>query len=147
MIFAAIVLKEPKSGNHNFYTVKNFLIKLLSSAISVLFAEYLLSSGVHMKHENLLYAIMLAAVLGFLNSVVKPILVLLTLPATVFSLGLFLLVINAAMIMLADYLLIDFTVDSFWWALIFSLVVSLISSIIEAVLRKDKILKDQKEAS
>lgn len=110
--------------------------------MSVLFAAYFLSKGVHLLNENLLSALTLAVVLGLLNTLVKPILILLTLPATIFSLGLFLLVINAGIIMIADYIMKEFKVDSFWWALAFSFVVSIISSIIETVLKKDKILRE-----
>ncbi len=122
--------------------VRNFIIKLLSTAVSVLFAAYFLSQGVHLLNESLLSALMLAVVLGLLNTLVKPILILLTLPATIFSLGLFLLVINAGIIMIADYIMKEFKVESFWWALAFSFVVSIISSIIETVLKKDKILRE-----
>lgn len=123
--------------------MKNFIIKLLASAVAVLFATYFLSSGVHLQQGNFLHALFLAAVLGVLNSLVKPVLVMLTLPATIFSLGIFLLVINAAIILIADYLMDEFKVDGFWWALVFSTVVSAITSIIESVLKKDKILVEE----
>ncbi|MBI3232704.1 MAG: phage holin family protein [Bacteroidetes bacterium] len=124
--------------------MKNYIIKLLASSISVLFAAYFLSSGVHLVKENLVYAFILAVVLGFLNSILKPLLIILTIPATIFSFGLFLLVINASIIMIADYFLEEFKVDSFWWALAFSIVVSIISSIIETVLKKDNIITEDK---
>lgn len=112
-----------------------------------MFAVYLLQSGVHMK-ENFLTAFLLAMVLGILNAFVKPLLVILTLPVTIFTFGIFLLAINAGIILLADFLLKDqFNVDSFGWALLFSLIVSIISSIIQTVLIKDRIMDSDDEPS
>lgn len=126
--------------------MKNLILKTLSTAVAVMFTVYLLQSGVHMK-ENFLTALLLAVVLGVLNAVVKPLLILLTLPVTIFSFGLFLLAINAAIILIADTLLEErFDVDSFWWALLFSLIVSVISSIIQTVMIKDKIMDAEEPA-
>ena len=74
-------------------------------------------------------ALILALVLAFLNSVVKPIMIILTIPATVFSLGLFLLVINVVIIKIADYYVDGFNVYGFWSALIFSIVLTIINSL------------------
>jgi len=79
-----------------------------------------------------------AAVLAFLNTIVKPILTILSLPITFFTLGLFLLVINAFIILFADKLVDGFRVDGFWTALWFSLVLSLVSGILEAFGTKKK---------
>ncbi len=120
--------------------IRNFIIKLFVSTISVMFAVCFLG-GVHLvPKDDFVSAVMLASVLGLLNTLLKPLLVLLTLPVTLFSFGLFLLVINAGIIMLADRLLPSFTVDGFWWALAFSFIVSILSSLMENVLRRDKIL-------
>jgi putative membrane protein len=80
--------------------------------------------------SNTMTAILVAVVLAFLNTVVKPILTILTIPVTVFTLGFFLLVINALMIILAAKLVDGFYVDGFWRALLFSLVLSLTTSIL-----------------
>ena len=77
---------------------------------------------------------MLAILLSFLNAFIKPILIILTLPVTILSLGLFLLVINAGIILIADYLLDEFQVDGFFWALIFSLILTVINSLLEGIL-------------
>ena len=69
-----------------------------------------------------------ALVLGFLNAILKPVLVLLTLPLTVFTLGLFYLVLNAIVLALASVLVPGFTVDSFGWAFLGAIVVSLLST-------------------
>ncbi|MDQ3291205.1 MAG: phage holin family protein, partial [Bacteroidota bacterium] len=78
-------------------------------------------------------AILLAIVLGILNAIVKPILIALSLPITIVTLGLFLLVINALIILLADYILTGFSVNGFFWALIFSFVLSILTSIVDMV--------------
>jgi putative membrane protein len=75
-------------------------------------------------------AIILAIVLAVLKAIIKPLLILLTLPITLVTLGLFLFVINALIILLASKLVPGFTVDGFWWALIFSLLLSLCTSLL-----------------
>ena len=113
----------------------NILIRLIISAIAVLVTDLLLP-GVTISDMNttngLLTALLVAAVLGLLNALLKPILILLTLPVTVVTLGLFLLVINAVIVLIAARLVNGFTVDSFWWALGFSLLLSLVTSILSS---------------
>lgn len=75
-------------------------------------------------------ALLAAAVLGLLNAVVRPLLVLLTLPVTVLTLGLFLLVVNASMIGLAAWLLDGFTVAGLWPAVLGAVVLSVVSSLV-----------------
>lgn len=94
------------------------LIRIILSTIAVLVADLLLS-GVH--SPDLKTSLLVAVVLGVLNAVVRPIILLLTLPVTVLTLGLFVLVINASMVMLAARIVPGFTVNGFWWALAFSL--------------------------
>jgi len=108
----------------------NFILRLLISGI----VAYVLSkvlTGVHIS--NITTAIIFALVLACLNAIVKPILVLLTLPITVITLGLFLFVINALIILLAAKLMNGIRIDGFWWALIFSIILSVFSSAINAV--------------
>ena len=82
-------------------------------------------------------AIIVAIVLALLNLIVKPVLVLLTLPVTVITFGLFLLVINAVIILLVDAFISGFNVDGFWVALIFSLLLSIVQSILFSLLPND----------
>jgi putative membrane protein len=83
-------------------------------------------------------ALVVALVLGLLNALVRPVLVLLTLPITVLSLGLFLLVINGLLFWLAAHLLDGFEVAGFWWAVLAALVYSLVSTAVSSlVLRKN----------
>lgn len=106
--------------------MKNWLIKTLLTALVVFFIAWFLP-GISIE-ESYLYAILVAVVIGFLNSFLKPILVVLTLPATILTLGLFMWVINAFIILVAGYFLDGFTVGGFWWALLFSALLSMISS-------------------
>ena len=108
----------------------NFILRLLISGIIAYVLAKILS-GVHIS--DITTAIIFALVLACLNAIVKPILVLLTLPITVVTLGLFLFVINALIILLADKLLDGIRVDGFWWALIFSVILSVFSSALNAV--------------
>ena len=104
----------------------NGIVRFLLSGVAVLLTAYLLP-GVHVEHYG--YALLVAAVLSLANVLVKPILVILTIPITVLTLGLFLLVINAVIILLVDFLITPgFTVRDFWWALGFSLILSIFNS-------------------
>lgn len=102
------------------------ILRFLLSGLAVLVTAYLLP-GVHVEPFG--YAFLVAIVLSVVNVLVKPILVIFTIPITVLTLGLFLLVINALMIMLVDALIPGFRVDGFWWALAFSLILSLINGL------------------
>ncbi|WP_462249995.1 phage holin family protein [Ekhidna sp.] len=104
----------------------NVIVKIVLSALAVIVAAYLLP-GIYV--DGFFTAIVIAIVLSLLNAVVKPLLILLTLPITLLTLGVFLLVINALIILLADSLISGFVVHNFWWALIFSLLLSLINSL------------------
>lgn len=126
----------------------NFLLKLLISAMAVMITAYFLD-GVTMGNNQfittgspqvnkLITALLVAIVLAFLNSMVKPVLTLLSLPITFFTLGLFLLVINAMIILFADRLVDGFKVDGFWTALWFSLVLSLVSSLLDLTKGREK---------
>ena len=114
-----------------------FILQLIISTLAVLIASYILPH-VSIENNSFLTALVVAAVLSFLNSVVKPIMILLTIPVTIFSFGLFLLVINAAIILLASHLVEGFHVDGFWWALLFSFILSIVTSILEGIKKKDE---------
>lgn len=103
-----------------------FLIKLFLTTVSVLLCSYLF--GRHVYVDDFVAALAFSAVMAFFNVTLRPILILLTIPATVLTLGLLLLVINAVLIMLADALVPGIDVDGFWWALLFSLVLSVLTS-------------------
>jgi len=112
--------------------MSNYIIRLLLDAVAILAAAYLLP-GVEI--EGYWAAILVAFSLSILNSIAKPLMVIVTIPVTVFSLGLFLFVINAFMILLADWVVDEFMVDGFWYALLFSLVLTLFKSLLNGLFK------------
>ena len=108
------------------------IIHLLVSIAAILIAAYLIP-GVHV---TLIGALVLAVVLGIINLFFKPIIGLLTLPINILTLGLFSLVVNALFILLASWLVPDFTVEGFWAAFFFGIVLSLINGLF-SIVRKE----------
>ena len=105
----------------------DFIIKLLITAAVVMFTAWILP-GIQIK--NYWSAIIVAIILALLNIFVKPVMVFLTIPLTIITFGLFLFVINALIILLAGAIVSGFRVMGFWWALAFSIIISLISYIL-----------------
>ncbi|MBA4155841.1 MULTISPECIES: phage holin family protein [unclassified Flavobacterium] len=103
------------------------LLRILISALLVMAIAYLMKGVIV---DQFTTALTVAIVLALLNFFVKPILVLLTLPVTFFTLGLFLLVINAIIILLCDHFVDGFEVSSFWTAMLFSIILSLSQSLV-----------------
>lgn len=101
------------------------ILHWIISAIAIIIAAYLLP-GVTV---TLIGALILAVVLAIINIFIKPIIVVLTLPLNILTLGLFSLVINALLILLAAKIVPDFSVSGFWTALFFSIIVSLINTL------------------
>ncbi len=114
-----------------------FIIQLIISTLAVLITAYFLP-GVRIDGNNFFIALEVAAVLAFLNAIIKPIMIVLTIPITIVTLGFFLLAINAFIILLASRLVDGFHVDGFWWALLFSLILSVVTSILESVKKSDE---------
>jgi len=110
------------------------LIKILVTAVAVLIISKLMSS-IHVT--NYTSAVWVAAVLALLNTFLRPLLVLLTLPATVLSMGLFIFVINAGIVMLASNMINGFYVDGFMSALLFSLLLWAVRSVLFSLLLED----------
>lgn len=110
------------------------LIKLLLTALAVIVLGYLLP-GVAVT--SFFTAFIVAIVLALLRLIVKPILIIFTLPITIITFGIFLLFINAIIILIADYFVGGFAVDGIWWALIFSLLLSLFQSMLFALIKED----------
>lgn len=111
----------------------NFLIRILITALVAYGLTHLLS-GIHI--DKFTTALLLAVVLAILNAIVKPFLIILTLPITIITLGLFLFVINALIIMMGSRLVEGFRVDGFWWALLFSILLSMVSSMLYSAGKK-----------
>jgi putative membrane protein len=103
------------------------LLRILITSILVMVISYLMKGVVVDEFST---ALIVAIVLGLLNFFVKPVLVLFTLPVTVFTLGLFLLVINAIIILMCDHFVDGFDVNGFWTALFFSIILSLSQSLV-----------------
>jgi putative membrane protein len=114
-----------------------FIARFLITAVAAFAAAYFLD-GVHMDEWTT--SLWVALALGLLNAIVRPVLVALTIPVTVITLGLFLLVINALIIKLADYLITGFAVHGWLTALFFSIIVTVVRWVLEAALlpRKNK---------
>ncbi|MBI5569098.1 MAG: phage holin family protein [Desulfomonile tiedjei] len=100
------------------------LVSWLVATIAILIAAHIIPG---IRVSDLGAALIGAAILGIVNAVIKPILIVLTLPITLLTLGLFLFVINALMLLLAGSVIHGFQVAGFWPALLGSLVVSVVS--------------------
>jgi putative membrane protein len=114
--------------------MKNFIIKTLIIAGAVLLASYFLP-GVSV--DRFRTALLVALVLSFLNFFVKPLLILLTLPITILTLGLFLFIVNAIIIVFAGKLVTGFHVSSLGWALLFSILLSFFTYLLEIIIEPD----------
>lgn len=103
------------------------VIRLIINALSIFFAAQILPG---ITVEGLYASLIVAIVLSIVNAFIKPLILLFTLPLTILTLGLFTFVVNALMIMIVDYFVPGFAVDGFISALLFSLVLSIINSIL-----------------
>lgn len=109
-------------------------IHFIVSTIAILITAYILP-GVHVS--GLLAAFVLAVVLGAINLILRPILIFLTLPITIFTLGLFVLVINGLLVMLASYIVPGFTVDGFWSAFLFGIILAIVNWVLQIFDREE----------
>ena len=112
-----------------------FLGKILVTAVAAIMVSYLLP-GVSI--DSSVTAIILAVVLALLNGFVKPILIVLTIPITILTLGLFLLIINIVIIKWASEIVPGFSVRNWWSALLFSLLLSVVTAPIENLIGANK---------
>jgi putative membrane protein len=113
-----------------------FIIKVLITAVAVYLATKFIP-GVSIT-DDIQTSIIVALVLALFNTFIKPILVILTIPITIVTLGLFLLIINALMVKWAASLVEGFEVDGWWPAILFSLFVSIVSYILQSIVGKDR---------
>ena len=113
----------------------SWIIRFLLNGLAILLTAYLLPDA---EVDDYGTALIVALLLTISNIVVKPILIVLTIPITVITLGLFLLVINAFIILMVDYLVDGFTVGGFWWALLFSLILSVFNSLFDDLTKEKK---------
>jgi len=110
------------------------IIHWLVSAVAILITAYLLP-GVTI--DGFLAALLVAVVLGAINLVLRPVLVVLTLPITVMTLGFFILIINALLILLSSYIVPGFAVASFWWAFLFGIVLAVINYFFDMLAKEE----------
>jgi putative membrane protein len=112
-----------------------FLLRLLLNGVAVFLASQLIP-GLSVASPGT--ALVAGIVLGLVNAIIRPLLILLTLPATLLTLGLFIFVINAACLGLAAWFVPGFTISGFWAALFGALVISLVSWLLSALLTDKK---------
>lgn len=113
------------------------ILRVFFTAFAALFISYyILPKGIYIESPKA--ALIVALVLGLLRIFIKPILILLTLPVTIFTLGLFLLVVNALIILIADHLVKGFDVNGFWYALLFSVLLSMLQSAFNQLIEKKR---------
>lgn len=109
------------------------LLKWLIMAASIIIAAYFIPG---VRVGSFLSALWVALFLGIVNILIRPILILITLPINILTLGLFTFVINAALILLASSVIKGFEVAGFWWALLYSIVLSVVNSLLNLILPK-----------
>lgn len=105
----------------------NLLTYLLINTISIFAVSYILAG---IQIDSFLTAVIVAVVMAVLNVTLKPLLILITIPVTIITFGLFLLVINVLVLYAAEALIGGFHIAGFWWALAFSLLVSFVNSVL-----------------
>lgn len=108
---------------------------LLINGIAVFVASYILP-GVDV--DSFVTAFLVALVLGVVNMFIKPILFFLTLPITILTLGLFTFIINGLLVLLVSQLVPGFHVENIWWAILFSIVVTLVSWFLNSLIKEDR---------
>ncbi len=122
-------MKIKISNANRFYSGPlGFLTQVMIMTLAAILAAYFLP-GVHI--DSVVAAILTAVVIALLNAFIRPILIVITLPFTIFSMGLFLIVINALIILMASGLVSSFHVDNFWSALLFSLLLTAFDYLLE----------------
>lgn len=120
-----------------------FIIKIIFTTCAIMLTAYLLEP--HFFVEDLVTGIIAALVLSLLNTILRPILLFISIPATVLTLGLFIFVVNTVIIYLVTKIVPGFTVENFWWALLCSVIISIVSSILNSFIKKDENQKQIKQ--
>lgn len=108
----------------------NALISLLLNAVAVVITAYLLPG---VKVSDFLTAVVVAVVLGIVNAILKPILFILTLPVNILTLGLFTFILNGFVILLVSAVVPGFKVNGLLWAILFSIILSLVNGFLSAL--------------
>lgn len=109
------------------------ILKFFITVISIMILGGLLK-GIRIKGSGFITASLVAIVLAILNFLVYPVMLIFTLPITLFTFGLFLFILNGFVVLLASWMIPDFEVDSIWWAVLFSILLSVITYLLEMFL-------------
>ena len=116
-----------------------FILKILITTVNAFVLANILPG---IEIDNIFTAIMVAAILAILDATVKPLLLVLTFPVTILTLGMFLFIINACLILSAEYFIDGFSIDGFWYAVLFSILLSFFNSFVhKRVLPNKKVVK------
>ncbi len=116
-----------------------FILKILITTVNAFVLANILPG---IEINNIFTAIMVAVMLAILDATVKPLLIVLTFPVTILTLGMFLFVINACLILSAEYFIDGFSIDGFWYAVLFSVLLSFFNSFVhKRVLPNKKVVK------
>jgi putative membrane protein len=113
----------------------HIILQLILGGIAVIITGYLLPGVIV---EDFWTGIVIAALIALLNITIKPVLIILTIPITIFTLGLFILFINAILILIAAWIVPGFSVGGFWWAFLFGLILALINSLLGVSLGRSR---------
>jgi putative membrane protein len=125
--------------------MRNFLLRLIANA-AALAATAAILPGIHI-HDQIGTLLLVALIFGIVNALLKPIIIIMSCPLIILTLGLFAIVINGIMLLITSAIAGDrFTIDGFWWAVLGGLIVGIISSALEGALGvNDKNKKDKED--
>jgi putative membrane protein len=126
--------------------MRNFLLRLIANAVA-LAATAAILPGIHIQNDRIGTLLLIALIFGIVNAVLKPIIVIMSCPLIILTLGLFAIAINGIMLLITAAIAGNrFTIDGFWWAVLGGLIVGVISSVLEGALGvNDKDKKDKED--
>ncbi|MCB9450001.1 MAG: phage holin family protein [Anaerolineaceae bacterium] len=125
--------------------MRNFAIRVIINAVAIAITASLLN-GVHVANNDIGTLLIIGVVFGVVNAIIRPILIFLTCPAVIVSLGLFLLVINGLMLMLTASLIpARLQIDGFGWAVLAGIVMGILGMIMESILKPEDKDKDKRK--
>jgi putative membrane protein len=110
----------------------NFLLQWVVYTLAIVITAYFLP-GVHIT--GIMAAFFAAVIIGLVNAFIRPVLIILTLPINIVTFGLFILVINALLIMLSAWLVPGFVINGFWWAILFGIVLAIVSCFLSGIIK------------
>jgi putative membrane protein len=114
--------------------MRNFLLRLIANAVA-LAATAAILPGIHIQNDRIGTLLLIALIFGIVNAVLKPIIVIMSCPLIILTLGLFAIAINGIMLLITAAIAGNrFTIDGFWWAVLGGLIVGIISSVLEGAL-------------